>query len=75
MKTLLVTIALAIATPAFAWDDPGIVLQTYEVDQRLNDLARQATQSNQAAVNRGLVLINPTQHYVCDSYSHGIGVC
>ena len=74
MKTLLVTIALAMATPALA-DDFNHAIQTYEVDQRLNELARQATQANQAAVNRGLVLINPTQHYVCDSYSHGIGVC
>ena len=74
MKTLLVTIALAMATPALA-DDFNTAIQTYEVDQRLNELARQATQANQAAVNRGLVLINPTQHYVCDSYSHGIGVC
>ena len=50
MKTLLVTIALAIATPAFA-DDFNNAIQTYEVDQRLNELARQAIQSNQNTFN------------------------
>jgi hypothetical protein len=40
MKTLFVTIALAIASPALAWDDNDAIReQGFEAQQRLQDMA------------------------------------
>jgi hypothetical protein len=62
MKTLFVTIALAIASPALAWDNNQFseALQNYELDQQLNNLARQATQSNQNTFNQNPIFHQPT---------------
>jgi hypothetical protein len=40
MKTLLVTLALAFASPALAWDDNDAIReQGFEAQQRLQDMA------------------------------------
>lgn len=54
MKTILITLAIAVASPALAWDNNQFseALQNYEADQQLNAIARQAIQSNQNTFNR-----------------------
>ena len=72
MKTLLVTIALAVATPVLA-DDFNTALQTWQVDQQLNNLAEQARRDNQNTFNQTLNLINPSPRTGC--YVSGMRIC
>jgi hypothetical protein len=60
MKLLITAIAaLPFATPALAWDNNQFsdALQTYQVDQQLNNLAAQARRDNQNTFNQ-----NPIFH-------------
>ena len=56
MKTLILAAAaaIALATPALAWDNNQLndAIQTYEVDQQLNNLAAQARRDNQNTFNQ-----------------------
>ena len=77
MKIVLLATAtaMAVASPAAAqsW------LQTYQVDQALNNMFLDATRANQAAVNRGLNMINPQPQpqsiYNCPPMSRAMGLC
>jgi hypothetical protein len=80
MKTLLVAAvaAIALASPAIAQlsNQFDQALQNYQTNQQLNDMMNRAIQGNQAAVNRGLSLINPPMPAVaCTPFNRSMGYC